>query len=519
MNFTQNDLKQIEAKGLSKKVVNNQIELFENGIPFTNIAEAATISNGVMALNDTIKTEAIKIFEEKRNDLSLVKFVPASGAASRMFKFLFIFLKEYNPNDQTINSFINKNKLRDLSLFMVGLEKFPFYTQVLGHLKSKGIDYESLSNSEKVWHFVNAMLEDNQLNYGNQPKGLLPFHQYKTNRLSTAFEEHLYEAALYASDTNVAKLHFTISERYKSKFDKEFKRIENYVENHTGVSFDISFSYQQESTDTIAVTLENQPFREDDNSLLFRPSGHGALLKNLNTIDADIIFIKNIDNVVVKQYKDEVATYKKVLAGILLKLQDKAFEYLHILDKKSISEEEFRNIEQFLKNEMSVKISGEYKKYLDIYKVEYLREKLNRPFRICGMVKNEGEPGGGPFWVRDQFGNVSLQIVESAQINLKDKKQKNILKNATHFNPVDLVCGVKNYKGEKFNLENYVDHNAAFITMKTKVGKDLKALELPGLWNGSMAFWNTIFVEVPIITFNPVKTVNDLLKAPHQIKN
>ena len=312
-------------------------------------------------------------------------------------------------------------------------------------------------------------------------------------------------------------MHFTISEKYKDRFDEEFKNIEEYVEKITGITFHISFSYQQESTDTIAVTLDDKPFREDDGTLLFRPSGHGALLKNLDTLDADIIFVKNIDNVVVKQYKEEVAKYKKVLAGILLDVQEKTYKYLKDLEANEISEDHLTTIAEFLTRQLNVRISEEFEKYSEKYKIEYLREKLNRPVRVCGMVKNEGEPGGGPFWVKDQNSNISLQIVESAQINQKNKEQKNILKNATHFNPVDLVCGVRNYRGEKFNLEDFVDHKAAFITMKTKVGKDLKALELPGLWNGSMAFWNTIFVEVPIITFNPVKTVNDLLKDMHQI--
>ncbi len=518
MSFTKNDITQIEAKGLTVKNVDSQITLFKSGIPFTNIAEAATIGNGITALDDKLIEDSIAFFEDKKKDLSLLKFVPASGAATRMFKFLFQFVKGYNPQKESINSYINKNKLKDMSLFLVGLEQLPFYNLVIEQLKSKNIDFGKLSNSGRIWYFAHTMLDEDELNYGNSPKGLLPFHRYKSSHISTAFEEHLYESALYASVNNKAELHFTISERYKDKFDEEFKRIEEYVENGTGVSFNISFSYQHESTDTIAVTLKDMPFREDDESLLFRPSGHGALLKNLNSLDADIIFVKNIDNVVVKYYKEEVAKYKKVLAGILLELQAKTFDFLHYLDDHDSKKVDFKIIEDFLTQKLSVKISSEYKKYTDCYKIEYLQEKLNRPIRICGIVKNEGEPGGGPFWVKNKYSNQSLQIVESAQINLKDKKQKAILKNATHFNPVDLVCGVKNYKGKKFDLEKYVDQNAAFITMKTKVGKDLKALELPGLWNGSMAFWNTIFVEVPVITLNPVKTVNDLLKAPHQIK-
>lgn len=517
MNFTDKDIKQIEAKGLTIEHVESQIELFKTGIPNTNIADAAIIGNGILKLDSNLVQEYVSHFESNKDNVQLLKFVPASGAATRMFKFLFKFLDDYNPNKESLNAFINKNNFRDLALFLVGLEKFPFYNQILEKLKTEGTDFDALSPEDKASKFVMTMLDEQQLNFGNSPKGLLPFHKYKSNHISTAFEEHLYEAAIYASAKGKAELHFTISERFKDKFSEEFKRIEEYVEEHTGVSFDISFSYQQESTDTIAVTPNDEPFREPDGKLLFRPSGHGALIKNLNALDADVIFIKNIDNVVVKQYKEEMAKYKMVLAGILLNLQNKSFEYMKVLDEDNVSESAFRDIESFLENDLSIKISREYFKYMDKYKIEYLREKLDRPIRVCGMVKNEGEPGGGPFWVRDLYGNQSLQIVESAQINLKHKGQQEIFSNSTHFNPVDLVCGVKNYKGEKYNLEDFVDHDAAFITMKTKSGKDLKALELPGLWNGSMANWITIFVEVPIITFNPVKTVNDLLKAPHQI--
>ena len=519
MSFTEKDKKQIEKKGLTIKDVKSQINTFKTGIPFTNISEAATIGNGITKLNETLINQSISYFEDKKEDISLLKFVPASGAATRMFKFLFQFIEEYDPKEESINSYINKHKLKDMSLFLVGLEKFPFYKQVIAQLSSKYIKYNELTTSEKAWHFINTMLDPEQLNFGDQPKGLLPFHEYKNDVISTAFEEHLFESALYGSKNNTAKLHFTISEQHKDKFEEEFKRIEEKVESKTGVQFEISFSYQQESTDTIAVSPKDKPFRNEDGSILFRPSGHGALIKNLNQLDADIIFVKNIDNVVVYKYKDEVAKYKKVLAGILLELQEKTFKHLRQLENDDISEDELIEIAEFLTRELSVKISHEFEKYSNKYKIEYLQEKLNRPIRVCGMVKNEGEPGGGPFWVKDQNWNESLQIVESAQINLKDKSQKNILKNSTHFNPVDLVLGVKNYKGDKFNLEDYVDPKAAFITNKTKAGKELKALELPGLWNGSMAYWNTVFVEVPIITFNPVKTVNDLLKGPHQIKD
>jgi len=517
VNFTQKDIKQIETKGVSIEKVYAQIAIFEEGVPFVNLQKAANLENGIFKITAEKRQHAIDYFESKRNAISILKFVPASGAATRMFKFLFQFLEDYNASKESINAYINRNKASELYLFLVGLEKFPFYKTVLGKTKALVSNYDSLSENDQKMEFIKTMLDEDKLNYGFYPKGLLPFHQYK-DHVSSAFEEHLFEAALYASSNNEAHLHFTISEIHKHIFDAEFKRIQDIVEAKTNTKFNISFSYQCQSTDTIAVTPGNNPFRENDGTLLFRPSGHGALLRNLNDLDADLIFIKNIDNIVVFKFENEVAEHKKMLGGILLELQEKAFAYLEQLDANNLTENQLVTIAEFLTNEMSVVISKEFEKYSKNYQVAYLKEKLNRPIRVCGMVKNEGEPGGGPFWVKDESGNISLQIVESAQINKKNKIQKTILKNATHFNPVDLVCGIKNYKGEKFNLQNYVDHKTAFITKKTKLGKELQALELPGLWNGSMAHWNTIFVEVPLITFNPVKTVTDLLKATHQIK-
>ncbi|MDU8884916.1 DUF4301 family protein [Yeosuana sp. MJ-SS3] len=517
--FLEKDIKQIEAKGLTLEKVSNQIEVFKSGIPHVNLVSAARISQGILKFSDEENNELISVFENEKNKISILKFVPASGAATRMFKFLFTFLNDYNPEHESINSYINNQSNKDLYIFFVGLEKFPFYKEVMTKIHELYLNYKSLNTNVKSLLFVKTMLDENLLNYGNSPKGLLPFHEYKNNVISTAFEEHLYESALYSSTESDAKLHFTISEKYKNKFKEEFNRIENKVAIKTGTQFDISFSYQKESTDTIAVTLDDKPFRTEDGSLLFRPSGHGALLENLNDLEADIIFIKNVDNVVVYKYKDEVAKYKKVLAGILIKLQQQIFKFLEAIENNKIDEDKIIKISDFLSDKLNVKISNDFKKYREKYQIEYLKEKLNRPIRVCGMVKNEGEPGGGPFWLKDENGNISLQIIESAQINTKNKKQKEILKESTHFNPVDLVCGVKDYKGNKFDLTEFVDFNAAFITKKTQSGVEIKALELPGLWNGSMANWNTIFVEVPLITFNPVKTVNDLLKAPHQIKD
>lgn len=516
MIFSEEDIKQIEAKGLTLDKVNAQLNLFKQGLPFVNLMKAATLDSGILKLSDDLKDAYIALFEKRRHHISLVKFVPASGAATRMFKFLFQFLESYDPEKESINAYINRNKATGLSIFLAGLEKFPFYDDVLMQIRNSNPGFDKLSINEKQLLFLKSLLIDKKFNFSDYPKGLFPFHRYKEH-VATAFEEHLFEAALYASSNGNAELHFTISEKHSHKFDDEFKRIEEIVEAKTKTTFNITFSYQKESTDTLAVTPKNEPFRNPDGSLLFRPSGHGALLQNLNEIEADIVFIKNIDNVVVFEYENTVAEYKKMLAGCLLELQERSFEHLETLNTPDVDQETVFKIARFLSKEMSLVLNPEFEKFSVNYQVDYLREKLNRPIRVCGMVKNEGEPGGGPFWVKDESGTISLQIVESAQIDKKNKHQKSILKNATHFNPVDLVCSLRNYKGEKFDLTQFVDQKTAFISMKTKTGKNLKALELPGLWNGSMANWNTIFVEVPLITFNPVKTVNDLLKSTHQI--
>jgi hypothetical protein len=516
MQFSKKDLEFIDKKGLTLKKVEQQLNLFNSGLPFINLERAATIDDGILQFSYIKSSELISHYDSKKDDLKVVKFVPASGAATRMFKFLFEFLKMYDPNKESVNAFINKNKASDLSLFFIGLEKLPMYEAVITYLEAKtDIDLKS-TNDKKLYAFVQAVLETDQFDYSNFPKGLLPFHKYK-NHLSSAFQEHLFEAALYVATKGKASVHFTISEKHKGKFDAEFKRIQEVVESKTNTTFDISFSYQKESTDTIAVTTKNEIVREDNGQLYFRPSGHGALIENLNGLDADIIFVKNIDNVVVHKYEVEVSRSKKMLAGLLIEVKEQAFKYAKALDEKELSDIDIVEIAEFLISKMNVVISSEFEKYSKQYQIEYLKSKLDRPIRICGMVQNEGEPGGGPFWVKDEGANLSLQIVESAQINKKEKSQKSILKKATHFNPVDLVCSIKNYKGEVYDLQKFVDQQTAFITMKTKVGKDIKALELPGLWNGSMSNWNTIFVEVPLITFNPVKTVNDLLKPTHQV--
>ncbi|WP_223549624.1 DUF4301 family protein [Aestuariivivens sp. NBU2969] len=515
MNFTDNDIQQIQDNDLTLEQVNQQIERIKKGASYTNLAEAATVGNGILRLTLEERNQYVKTFEEHRNRLSLVKFVPASGAATRMFKFLFQFLKAIDVEKDTINGYINRHKNSGLAVFFAGLEKLPFFEEVVHRLHEIIPNFNDLSYDQKRIEFIKTMLDEDRLNYSAFPKGLLPFHRYKQH-VTTAFEEHLFEAALYAASNNKANVHFTISPNHNKGFEEEFKFIEEDVEEETGTCFDISFSNQKKSTDTIALTIENEIYREPNGKLLFRASGHGALLENLNALEYDIIFIKNIDNVTVLSHHEELAEYKKLLAGVLIETQKQSFRFLHELDNELDNEELFVEILEFLTSKFNQRIEEAFLTLSITEKKAFLKHKLNRPIRVGGIVKNEKEPGGGPFWVKDKDGNVSLQIVEFTQINMKDTAQKEIVKNATHFNPTDFVCGIKNYKGEVFNLKEFVDNDAYFVTVKSRVDTEIKALERPGLWNGSMAYWNSIFVEVPLVTFNPVKTVNDLLKAPHQ---
>ena len=508
--ITDKDLKQLESKGISKETMLSHINTFKEGIPFVKLENAAVIGNGILKFSETEEKELIAFYDSKLKELDILKFVPASGAASRMFKALFSFLSAYNPAEETLDAYLNRTNDKDIKKFSEGLERFPFYQKVMDRIELK-----SDSQGEKVYKFISELLGEDALNYGFYPKGLLPFHNYESSA-ATPFEEHLKEGALYAGSNGKAKLHFTISEQHEEMFGKEFKESGPKVSADTGIAYDVDYSFQKSSTDTLAVDMDNNPFRNEDGSVLFRPGGHGALIQNLNEQDADIIFIKNIDNVAVMKDAKAVADSKKVLAGVLLREQCKAFDYAALLDTGDVSDEKIEEIKNFLSANLNVRFSNDFGSKSNTEKINILKDKVNRPIRICGMVKNEGEPGGGPFWVTNGKGEVSLQIIESAQIDMSNSQQADILKNSTHFNPVDLVCAVRNYKGEKYDLLKFVDEKQGFITGKTKDGKELKALELPGLWNGAMAFWNTIFVEVPLVTFNPVKSVVDLLKDSHQ---
>ena len=512
MGFSSLDFVQIQEHGVSLENIQNQLNIFKNGISKTNLVEPATASNGILKLSDNDFQQKASFFDANKSNLKLKKFVPASGAASRMFKFLSTFLNDFDFENETINAYINRKKDTELSIFIVGLEKFPFFKAVDARLKEVFSDFNSLDRDHKNYYFIKLLLSSDYFDFANKPKGILPFHKYVTH-IATAINEHLYECAFYSSSNGNSHLHFTVSEAHQSQFESIINTVKGKIEKESETTIATSFSYQNKATDTIAVDLDNNPFRDDNNKLVFRPGGHGALIENLNNLDADIIFIKNIDNVIQNRVERN-AFYKKALAGILIELQQQIFRYLAQIDTSK--EDKLAEIMAFAKNNLNIDLPYNFSDYSLENKISHLKNALNRPIRVCGMVKNEGEPGGGPYWVRDTDGTISLQIVETSQVDLANENQLKILADAKYFNPVDLVCGIRNHKNEKFDLTQFIDPNSGFIVDKNKDGKPLKGYELPGLWNGAMAKWLTIFVEVPLMTFNPVKTVNDLLKPAHQ---
>jgi nicotinamide riboside kinase len=489
----------------------NQLYFLTNGIPKINLNRPATLNDGILPLTKKMAQDYATIFNDKKEKLNLTKFVPASGAASRMFQFLLEFDKNYNPYEETINSYVNRTNDKNLSIFLIAKEKFPFYFDVLKETKNLYPDYSTLSNDHKNFYFIKTMLHLPKFNFANKPKGILAFHNYPEGK-ETPIEEHLKESLAYASSEKASNLHFTISEDHKSLFEKTVASFSE--KNPEAKKITISYSFQHKKTDSIAVNLDTTLFKDAKNKLAFRPGGHGALIENLNELHADILFIKNIDNVTMKNFENNVL-YKKALAGILLQYQQEIFNAITDLLSK---DESFIKSEiiPFVTDKLKIQLPENFNEFDFQKQKDHLFFILNRPIRVCGMVKNEGEAGGGPFWVTNEKGENYLQIIEESQINKKDENQKVLSKQATYFNPVDLVCGILDYQNIKFNLLDFVDKSQGFIVQKNKDGKDLKAFELPGLWNGAMAKWITIFVEVPLFTFNPVKTVNDLLKSAHQ---
>ena len=505
--YTSEDLKVFASRGISEEKINEQLGSFASGFPYLKLSASASINNGILAVDDAQVDKFLAEWDGYLADNHrIVKFVPASGAASRMFKNLFEFLDaEY---DEPTTDFEKK--------FFDNITRFAFYDALNDAcVVLYGNTIDDLMEEGNYKEVVAALLGEDGLNYGNLPKGLLQFHAYE-DQVRTAMEEHLAEGALYAGnaarDVNV---HFTVSHDHLELFQDLVEQVREEYEREYNVRYHISFSEQKPSTDTIAADMDNKPFRDSDGSLLFRPGGHGALIENLNDIDADVIFVKNIDNVVPDRLKEETVRYKKIIGGVLVSLKKQIDAYMAQLKSGNYTATDLQAMVAFLENSLFNR--NESVANLDeTALVAYLMKKFNRPVRVCGMVKNVGEPGGGPFLAYNQDGTVSLQILESSQIDMNNAEAKALFEKGTHFNPVDLVCAVRNDQGEKFNLPEFVDKNTGFISYKSKSGKELKALELPGLWNGAMSDWNTLFVEVPIATFNPVKTVNDLLREQHQ---
>jgi len=510
--FSSLDFVQIFEHGIPLENIENQLNIFKSGIPKAVLVEPATVTNGILKFSKAELQQKENFFDNNKSSFKLEKFVPASGAASRMFKFLSEFLNDFDIEKESINAYINRKKDSELSIFIVGMNKFSFFETVYLKLKARFPNFDSLERDYKNYYFIKFLLSHDYFDFANKPKGVLPFHKYKTH-IATAIEEHLYECANYSSSNGNSNLHFTVSEAHKILFENIIKTVKSKVEKETATTININYSFQNKSTDTIAVNSNNKPFRDENGKLFFRPGGHGALIENLNNLDVDIVFIKNIDNVI-QNHIESIALYKKALAGILIELQQQVFNYLNEIEKSK--EEYLDEIITFAKNNLNIELQESFSKYTLENKISYIKNILDRPIRVCGMVKNEGEPGGGPFWVQDSKGSLSLQIVETSQVDLANANQVKILANATHFNPVDLVCGIRNYKNEKFDLSQFVDHKSGFVVEKTQNGKTIKSYELPGLWNGAMAKWISIFVEMPLITFSPVKTVNDLLKTAHQ---
>ena len=506
--WNENDKKLMAAKGIDESVIEAQLKRFETGFPWLKLEAAATVGNGITRLDSKQQSQCIKLWKEfQGGGATIEKFQPASGAASRMFKNLFAFVNEGKAAPET--EFERQ--------FFEGITQFAFYPQLnktCVNLYKNNVT--ELIEAGRYADVLKALLLSDGMNYGALPKGLLRFHRTTAGSVHTPLEEHLEEGAQYAADADrCVRIHFTVSPEHRSGFEKLIKAKVPLMEKVWGVKYDITLSEQKASTDTIAVNMDNTPYRDANGNLLFRPAGHGALLENLNERDADVVFIKNVDNVVPLRLRSVSTRFKKIIGGYLVQVQRQIKKYLEILDKGNVKTSVLKEMLRYASQTLCI-VDTSTETMDDNALAAWLRDKFNRPIRVCGVVPNEGEPGGGPYLAYNADGSASPQILESAQINPDDAAAVEMMKSGTHFNPVDLVCYIKDYKGIKFDLRNFVDVETGFISIKSKDGVDIKALELPGLWNGSMSNWNTIFIEVPIETFNPVKTVNDLLRRAHQ---
>ncbi|MCX5833006.1 MAG: DUF4301 family protein [Deltaproteobacteria bacterium] len=501
--LSKEDLRAIREKGIEEREIRRQLEIFEKGVIPVRLNRPARVGDGIVRIAQDERGELLSLHDRAAGDGRMWKFVPASGAASRMFKDWHgcYRLGRFDSEGQKAS-------------FLRDLPRFAFYGDLKEAMARDGRDLERIIREKRCTDILEYVLMPKGLHYAWLPKALLKFHSYPGGN-RTAMEEHLVEAALYVQDREkICRIHFTVSEEHESRFREEIERVRGLYEKHFSLRYEIAVSIQHPSTDTIAVNLENRPFHNREGRVLFRPGGHGALLRNLNAIDGDVIFLKNIDNIVPDRLKEPTVLHKKILGGYLVKLQEEIYRHLDTLASGHIGGD-LSDLVRFARERLFLSFPDSFERSTEAEQRAFLFEQLNRPLRVCGMVKNEGEPGGGPFWVERDDGTSTLQIIEEMQVDPESEAQRNIWCSSTYFNPVDLVCGVRDYRGGKFDLDRFVDWNAVSISEKFHEGGMLKALERPGLWNGSMAHWNTIFVEVPLETFNPVKTVEDLLRPPH----
>lgn len=510
--FTEDDIKQLEEVGISLAEARSQVHDIKTGFPFLSIQASASLDRGIIRLDREEEAHYMQAWQDylSSDKADVCKMVPASGAASRMFKSLFAFLDSECPTEELTKPAIAK--------FFDNISHFAFYER-LNHtcMRRKWDNIPSLLQKGGHVDIVKSLLGENGLAYGKLPKGLLLFHSYPKGS-STAAEEHLVEGALYAKNVDGrVRVHFTVSPEHKAMFESTLEHARAYYEDKYGVYYDITYSEQKPSTDTLALDVEGNLFRKSDGQLLLRPGGHGSLISNLGDIDADIVFIKNIDNVVPDHLKAETVLSKKLLGGILVKVREEIHTYTRLLERGKATSSQLAEICDFFTKTLCIDIPELLQE--DPQELQdWLLTKLDRPIRVCGMVRNQGEPGGGPFIIREADGSSSLQILESSQINLADDEQRDFFEKGSYFNPVDLVCSLRNHKGERYDLEKFVNPKTAFLAHKSQGGRELTTLERPGLWNGAMHHWTTLFVDVPIETFNPVKEVNDLLRPEHQPK-
>ncbi|HIN33274.1 MAG TPA: DUF4301 family protein [Nitrospirales bacterium] len=513
--FTQLDLQLFASRGLTESQIRSQLETLKNGIPHVQIHRPCTIGDGITAINPSTIDSLITKYVEAASAGRTMKFVPASGAATRMFKVLLATYNQGHQDTAATDDAPHEKDARQSRECLDAINYFAFVENLTSSLLKDGLHLETLIRQKRHHEILEYLLMPNGLNYAHQPKALIPFHRYP-GHCRTPLEEQLVESAEYTRDTrNIASLHFTVSPEHEALITSYVTNVKSRHERD-GVTFNVSYSHQKPSTDTIAMDENDQPFRDNAGALVLRQAGHGALIENLNDLQADMVFIKNIDNVVPDRLKAETYRYKKTLGGLLISVQETVFGFLEQLSAGPVDESALTRMVEWGQQTLSFAVPVEFANQPNNERVKFLRRQFDRPVRVCGMVRNAKMPGGGPFWVQHDDGTQSIQIVEMAQINTKAADQRAALDASTHFNPVDIVCGLRDYRGNAFDLRTFVDPNTGIITSKSHDGRTVRALEHPGLWNGGMAYWNTIFVEVPAITFNPVKTVLDLLRPEHQ---